>query len=134
MYYILLSLAEERHDYEIMQVIKEKTFGGVLVGPGTLYSLLSRFEKEGMINQVSNDGRRKTYILTESGKVLLVAEYNRLKFLVEDGCKVLFSQEHEVDGSSPDLVDNLQPQAAEDLSPKPMPKKKKRRPNDDILF
>lgn len=134
MYYILLSLAEERHGYEIMQVIKEKTFGGVLVGPGTLYSLLSRFEKEGMINQVSNDGRRKTYILTESGKVLLVAEYNRLKFLVEDGCKVLFSQEHEVDGSSPDLVDNLQPQAAEDLSPKRMPKKKKRRPNDDILF
>lgn len=85
MYYILLSLTEERHGYEIMQTITEKTHGRVVVGPGTLYTLLARFQKEGIINQVSDDGRRKTYILTDGGKDLLMEEYNRLKMLVEDG-------------------------------------------------
>lgn len=132
MYYILLSLTEERHGYEIMQVISEETSGRVLVGPGTLYSLLSRFEKEGMINQVSNDGRRKTYILTDHGRDLLMEEYNRLKMLLEDGNKVLFTQEHKADHSLPELVVDLPTQTMEESPDKPA-FKKKRRTIDDLL-
>lgn len=132
MYYILLSLTEERHGYEIMQVISEETSGRVIVGPGTLYSLLSRFEKEAMINQVSNDGRRKTYILTDHGRDLLMEEYNRLKMLIEDGNKVLFTQADKIDDSLADIVIDLPPQPVEDSPAKPV-FKKKRRTIDELL-
>ncbi|WFA08242.1 helix-turn-helix transcriptional regulator [Tissierella sp. Yu-01] len=89
MYYILLSLTEERYGYEIMQTITDRTKSRVVVGPGTLYTLLGRFQKEGIIEQVSDDGRRKTYVLTKSGRELLLEEHTRLKMLVEDGEKVL---------------------------------------------
>ena len=42
MYYILLALIEERHGYEVMRIISDRTKGRVKVGPGTLYALLSR--------------------------------------------------------------------------------------------
>lgn len=89
MYYILLALTKERHGYEIMQTIEEFTDGRVVVGPGTLYTLLSRFEKKGFIRLTSDDGRRKNYIITKTGKQILDEEFNRLKQLVKDGEKVL---------------------------------------------
>ena len=91
MYYILLALTKERYGYEVMQVIAEKTNSRVVVGPGTLYTLLGKFQKEGIIKQVSDDGRRKTYILTNSGKEMLLEEYNRLKMLVKDGDNIFKS-------------------------------------------
>lgn len=78
-----------RHGYEIMQTIQEITQGRVKVGAGTLYSLLSRFEKEKIIAQVDDDGRRKTYILTDKGKEILGNEHERLKSLVRDGNKFI---------------------------------------------
>ena len=45
MFYVLLSLREERHGYGIMQAITELTGGRVSVGAGTLYALLERFER-----------------------------------------------------------------------------------------
>lgn len=89
MYYILLALTKERHGYEIMQAIEKFTDGRVEVGPGTLYALLSRFEKKGFIRLTSDDGRRKTYIITKSGKGILYEEFNRLNQLVKDGEKIL---------------------------------------------
>ena len=83
MYYILLSLsAEPKHGYEIMQTISEITSSTVNVGAGTLYALLTRFEKESIIERVSlpnNDPRRKTYALTDKGRGELHQEYERLK-------------------------------------------------------
>ena len=46
MYYVLLSLREQRHGYEIMQYVEWLTKGRVKIGPGTLYSLLSKFEED----------------------------------------------------------------------------------------
>lgn len=89
MYYLLLTLYIPRHGYEIMQMIQEITDGRVKVGAGTLYSLLSRFEKEKIIEQVEDDGRRKTYILTSKGEEVLENEHKRLKALVEDGNKFI---------------------------------------------
>ena len=89
MYYILLSLKEERYGYEIMQFIEEITDSRVKVGPGTLYALLPRFEKEGIINQVSEDGRRKNYIITDKGSTMLNEEIERLRALIKDGENIL---------------------------------------------
>ncbi|PHV69520.1 PadR family transcriptional regulator [Sporanaerobium hydrogeniformans] len=85
MYYILLVLLEEQHGYGIMQKIAELTKGRVVIGAGTLYALLSRFEKEGIIEQVREEERKKIYKLTYKGKILLYEEEERLKKLLEDG-------------------------------------------------
>lgn len=87
MYYLLLTLYTPRHGYEIMQLIQDLTKDRVKVGAGTLYSLLSRFEKEKIIKQVDADGRRKIYQLTEKGQEILENEQKRLKMMVKDGEK-----------------------------------------------
>lgn len=85
MYYILLSLNEERHGYDIMQFIDEFTNGRVKVGAGTLYNLLSRFQNEGIISLILDDGRKKTYKLTTEGERFLEDEHKRLKMQINDG-------------------------------------------------
>lgn len=85
MYYILLSLYEENYGYEIMESVKEISNSRVEVGPGTLYPILARFEKEDIIRLISSEGRRKNYIITELGKGILDEELNRLRTLVLDG-------------------------------------------------
>lgn len=84
MYYILLSLKEKRHGYEIMQYIEWLTQERVKVGPGTLYSLLSRFEEDGYIEMVSDDNNKKTYLITPTGEKVLDEEIERLKDLLKD--------------------------------------------------
>ncbi|WP_206460098.1 PadR family transcriptional regulator [Anaerovorax sp. IOR16] len=85
MYYVLLALTKERHGYGIMQSITELTEGRVSVGAGTLYALLSRFEKEGIVAQTREVERRKMYCLTELGEEVLTREYTRLNQLLKDG-------------------------------------------------
>ena len=95
MYYVLLTLTSPRHGYDIMQTIGDLTNGRVKVGAGTLYSLLARFEKEKLIVQVSDDGRRKTYTLTDKGREILKNEYIRLQLLIADGRKLLEADGYE---------------------------------------
>ena len=57
MFYVLLFLREERHGYGIMQAIAELTGGRVSVGAGTLYALLERFEKDGLIRRTPYGGQ-----------------------------------------------------------------------------
>ncbi len=73
MYYIL-----PLHGYAIMERVKELTCGRVIVGAGTLYTLLSRFEEEDIIKAVGEQERRKTYTLTDKGRALICEEYERL--------------------------------------------------------
>jgi DNA-binding PadR family transcriptional regulator len=89
MYYILLALSEPQHGYGIMQEVERRTKGRVKIGAGTLYNLLSRFEEEKFIVQVSEENRRKTYTLTDEGIKILTEEYQRLKLLVSDGSDFL---------------------------------------------
>ena len=49
MYYLLLALHEPGHGYAIMERVRELSHGRLQLGPGTLYTLLARFEKEGLI-------------------------------------------------------------------------------------
>lgn len=95
MFYILLSLMEKRHGYEIMQYIDWLTEGRVKVGPGTLYSLLSRFEDDGYIQMVSDENNKKTYLISSLGKLALDTEIERLKLLLNDASKVKGDSEDE---------------------------------------
>ena len=85
MYYILLALLKPGHGYGMMQRIKELSGGRLVMGPGTLYGVLSRMNREGWIVLTGEEGRRKTYAITEAGKNALLAEYGRIKRLAEDG-------------------------------------------------
>lgn len=90
MYYILLSLYEEpRHGYGIMQYINQMTNGRVIVGAGTLYALLARFEEEQLILLTRTSEGRKYYTLSETGKESLLTEFNRLNRQLDDGAQVL---------------------------------------------
>ncbi len=85
MYYVLLALMHPNHGYQLMQAIEEVSNGRVKMGPGTLYGVLSRMQKDGLISLAKDDGRRKTYIITPEGEQALRMEYRRLKAMIEDG-------------------------------------------------
>ena len=85
MYYILLALTEECCGVDIMDKVKTISHGRVLVGPGTLYAMLAKFEENRIIRLTASEGRRKSYIITDVGLDMLQKEYERLKIMVEDG-------------------------------------------------
>lgn len=85
MYYILLALTEECCGVDIMEKVKSISHGRVLVGPGTLYAMLARFEENAIVKMTTSEGRRKSYIITEIGREMLQKEYDRLIVMVKDG-------------------------------------------------
>jgi len=85
MYYILMSLLKEMCGVDIMQAVECISKGRVKVGPGTLYALLSKFEKEKMIRETKVEGRKRSYIITDKGKEILLEEYRRLIIMTSDG-------------------------------------------------
>ena len=92
MYYLLLALNEPGHGYAIMERVKEITGGRLQIGPGTLYTLLSRFESEWLIELEYAADNRKVYHLTSRGREMLKQEYDRLRRLVADG-EAIFGKE-----------------------------------------
>lgn len=84
-YYILLALTRPGHGYGMMQRIRELSGGRLVMGPGTLYGVLTRMSKDGLIVFTGEEGRRKNYAITEAGQTALRTEYERLKLLVRDG-------------------------------------------------
>lgn len=93
MFYVLLALKKPGYGYKTMQRIHELSGGRLSMGPGTLYGVLTRMKKEGLIELESEDDRRKNYVLTEAGLTALNAEYARLKRMVLDGERVLEGEE-----------------------------------------
>lgn len=89
MYYILLAFLEPRCGVDVMEKVEELSHGRVKVGPGTLYALLGRFQKEGMIEEIEVVGRKRTYVITKKGRKVLQEEYARLLQMVEDGREFL---------------------------------------------
>lgn len=95
MYYVLLALMRPNHGYQLMHAITEVSNGRVNMGPGTLYGVLSRMQKDCLIFLAENDGRRKTYQITPEGEQALRIEYGRLKSLIEDSKLLKESDENE---------------------------------------
>jgi DNA-binding PadR family transcriptional regulator len=84
-YYILLSLVEPLHGYGVMQKVETTSGGKVTIGPGTLYGAFSTLEKEGLINMVKEEERRKSYTLTEKGRAILKEQIARLEIMANNG-------------------------------------------------
>lgn len=85
MYYILLALTEECCGVDIMEKVRTLSHGRVTVGPGTLYAMLAKFEEKDIIRLTAADGRRKSYIITDTGREELRKEFERLQTMVSDG-------------------------------------------------
>ena len=86
-YYILLSLMEPLHGYGIMQNVEQLSRGRLRLAAGTLYGAISSMLEKGWITALDGaaDSRKKEYVITETGREVLRAEYARLKELVENG-------------------------------------------------
>lgn len=84
MFYILLCLQSECYGMDLMEKIRAMTGERVSVGPGTLYNLLENFVNAGMIYETEVEGRRRSYLITDTGKQALEAEYRRLMTLTAD--------------------------------------------------
>lgn len=84
MFYILLCLQEECYGMDIMEKVRKMSDERVIVGPGTLYNLLENFVEAGMIVETKVEGRKRSYIITETGLNVLAGEVQRLKLLIND--------------------------------------------------
>ena len=69
---------------EISACVEGLTKGRVQLGPGTLYTILSRFLETGYLREVSTEGRKRTYALTEEGRRAYAAELARLRSCLRD--------------------------------------------------
>ena len=85
MYYILLALTRECCGVDIMERVRQISNGRVKVGPGTLYAMLSKFEENDVIKKTMEIGRKKSYLITETGMQMLKNEHERLKTMIRDG-------------------------------------------------
>lgn len=90
MFYVLMSfLRREMCGIEIAEFVAQKTCGRVRLGPGTLYTLLGKFQEEQLIEETQVEGRKRTYRLTEKGHKVYLEELERLKTCVRDGEEAL---------------------------------------------
>ncbi len=78
-----------RHGYGVMQYVENISRQSVTVGPGTLYGAFSTLEKAGLIRAVGEEDRRKYYVLTEIGRLVLAEQIHRLQIMTENGNNVL---------------------------------------------
>lgn len=102
MFYVLLSLMQvERCGTEIVQYVDDTTAGRVTLGPGTLYTILAKFQEERLIVETAVDGRRRTYAITDRGRALFRGELSRLKLCVMDGEREQARQEALTPGERP---------------------------------
>ena len=84
MFYILLCLREECCGMDILDKVPQMTGGRVSVGAGTLYNLLEEFLSAGMIRETKVEGRRRSYLLTDTGRQRLREEYDRINAQADD--------------------------------------------------
>ena len=81
---ILVSLAGgPRHGYGMMEDIE--SFAGVRLGPGTLYGALERLERDGLVEPVGSDDRRRPYRLTDAGLAFLRRQLTGLRVVARVG-------------------------------------------------
>lgn len=87
-FYILMCLKEESHGYGIVQKVEALTKGELKISPGTLYGSLSKMEKDGLIQFVREEEKRKIYRITDLGIQVLQLEQKRIQRLYENMMEV----------------------------------------------
>jgi DNA-binding PadR family transcriptional regulator len=78
-FYILFCLQKPNHGYGIVQTVERLTEGRVRLAPGTMYGSLSKMERDGVIEFVREEDKRKIYVITELGDEILKIELERIK-------------------------------------------------------
>ena len=85
---ILSSLAEgPKHGYALTKDIEG--FAGLRLAPGTLYEALSRLERQGLIEALKSEDRRRPYRLTAAGATALRAHLDNQREVAEVGLRRL---------------------------------------------
>ena len=90
-FYILLSLQKPLHGYGIIQNVGELSNGRVKLAAGTLYGALNSLVDKGWIDALPEnpESRKKEYVITASGLIVLKEELARLSELVDNGKRLL---------------------------------------------
>lgn len=83
-FYILLCLQKPNHGYGVVQMVAAMTDGEVRLTPGTMYGSLSKMEKDGLIQLVREEDKRKIYAITELGREVLQLELKRIRRLYKN--------------------------------------------------
>ena len=85
MFYVLMAMCHgPKCGSEIADHIERRTNSRVQMGPATLYTILGKFENEDMIEEISVEGRKRTYKITQKGIDAYFAELTRLKQCITD--------------------------------------------------
>lgn len=85
MFYVLMAFTKsEMCGIDIVDFIDRRTRSRIRMGPATLYTILGKFEKEDYIEEVSVEGRKRTYRITALGRKAYNEELSRLKQCVAD--------------------------------------------------
>lgn len=94
MFYILMAFSQgEKCGVDVIDFINQITDGRVQIGPATLYTILGKFEKERLLQEIAVEGRKRTYALTEKGFHVYEHEICRLTYCLADAEKLLSKQE-----------------------------------------
>ena len=89
-FFILLALYEPKHGYGIMQFVEEETRGRLILGAGSLYGAINNLQEKGWIRPLDDGtGRKKEYILTDTGKTVAENELERLRELTKIATKII---------------------------------------------
>ncbi|EPZ44495.1 PadR family transcriptional regulator [Alicyclobacillus acidoterrestris] len=89
---ILSSLANgAKHGYAMMEDIL--AFSGTQLEPGTLYGAITRLEKQGLIEALPTEDRRRPYRITAEGITVLRKQVATLEQVTSVGKKRLASLE-----------------------------------------
>ena len=85
MFYVLMALLRQaRCGTEIADFVAARTKSRVRLGPGTLYTILAKFEEVGLIRETAVEGRKRTYRITSRGTDAYNAELGRLTACLRD--------------------------------------------------
>lgn len=84
MFYIMAALTKPRHGYGIMNLIEERTQGGITIGPASMYTIIKKLLNLKWIYLYDGSNpRRKTYLLTAKGKEVLAADVKLRKLMIQ---------------------------------------------------
>lgn len=85
MFYILMAfMTGEKCGIEVLDYIYSHSDGRVTVWPGTLYTILGKFEGQGLIRVTAVQGRKRTYAITDKGRMVYEDELLRLRACLDD--------------------------------------------------
>lgn len=85
---ILTSLANgSKHGYAVMQDIEQ--FSGTKLGPGTLYTAITRLVEKGKIRPEAVEDRQRPYRITKEGVACLSEELEKMRRIARFGLRRL---------------------------------------------